>query len=327
MINKLSPYHVGTQPIRVLQHNIVKQFEDTNPEFIQLTLDTIIGKGLKMGIGYFVNEHPIDFAINGHPNQTPYVDENKKIHLHETFLSYVWCVAYGLIVLYDEAVAKPSQNLFYGEERNTIDAKAISKAQQVFDYGISLIKMFTPWDKENLPNPEYFHEYDEFYVGRVNSVLVYAVNFILCHEFIHVEQMHIDKVVAGNVSKTELLEFEKEADRQAIELILSGVTDERRASAFAGILVGVCCLLYFKNETLSRTHPDTDKRIDSFLTAINLEDDSPIWGIASLAYRLWDNQFTKSLNYPTQVENFKEMYESIKTLVEEENKQIRKRIK
>jgi hypothetical protein len=48
MINKLSRFHVGTQPIRVLQHNITKQFEDTTPEFIQLTLDTIVDKGLKL---------------------------------------------------------------------------------------------------------------------------------------------------------------------------------------------------------------------------------------------------------------------------------------
>ena len=327
MINKLSQYHEGTQPIRVLQHNIVKQFEDTTPDFIQLTLDTIIDKGLKMGIGYFINEFPIDYKINGHSSQTPYVDGAKKIHIHETFASYVWCIAYSLVVLYDEAVAKPSQNLFLGEERNKIDTHKIAKAQDVFNYGISLIKIFTPWDKENLPNPEYYHEDDEFYIIRVNSIFVYALNFILCHEFIHVEREHIDKLIVGTASSLDKLEFEKEADKKAIELILSGVSEERRISANAGILVGLCSLLYFKNETLSRTHPDTDKRIDNLPNYIKPNNDDPIWGIASLAYRLWDNQFTKSLSYPKQVEDFKEMYEWIKALVEEENKVSRSRIR
>lgn len=324
MINRLSIHHAGTQPIRVLQHNITKQFEDTTPEFIQLTLDTVINKGLKPGIGYFVNQEAITADVDGH-RQTPYVDGNKKIHIHETFCSYVWCICYGLIVLYDEAVAKPQQNAFLGEERNIIDLDRITKAQEVFNYGLSLITTFSTWDKENLPNPEYYREEDEFYIERVNALYVYAMNFILCHEFIHVEREHIDQLVNRTATTSNILDFEKEADKIAIELILGGVPDERKKTAIGGILAGLCCLLYFKNVTLNHTHPDTDKRIDNLLTVVNAENDDPIWGIAALAYKLWDNQFAKSFNYPSQVNDFKEMYLWIKAIVEEENRVARTR--
>lgn len=325
MIDNYRPSHAGSQPIRVLQHNIIKQFEDTTPEFIQLTIDTIIDKGLKRGIGYVINEHPIDFMVNGH-RQTPFVDGTKKIYIHETFASYVWCIAYSLVVLYDEAVAKPSQNLFLNEERNKIDPKRISDAQTLFDYGISLIRIFTKWDK-SLPNPESYKEEDRFYIERVNTVYIYALNFILCHEFIHVEREHIDRLLLGNITNLDSLEFEREADKKAIELILSGVSEEKRKSAIGGILIGLCCLLYFKSETLNQTHPDTDKRIDYFLKTINPKNDDSIWGIAALAYRLWDNQFSKAFNYPKQVNDFKEMYEWIKVIIEEENKAARQKIK
>jgi hypothetical protein len=90
--------------------------------------------------------------------------------------------------------------MYHGEEINKIDPYRITKAQQLFNYGISLIKIFTPWDKSTLPNPECYDEQDEFYVQRVNAVFVYAMNFILCHEFVHVEREHIDKLILGKAS-------------------------------------------------------------------------------------------------------------------------------
>lgn len=326
MINTYNTSHLGTQPIRVLQHNILAQFEKTTPEFLQLTLDTITSKGLKRGIGYFINEYPISHDVYGR-KQTPYVDTNKKIHIHETFTSYVWCISYSLVVLYDEAVAKPSQNMFYGAETNIIDHNKIKDAQKLFDYGISLIKVFTPWNKEELPNPEYYKEEDDFYVVRVNGIYVYAMNFILCHEFAHVESEHFERAAkVNNIEAKHILEFEKEADKKAIDYILAGVTDEKRKTAIGGILIGLCCLLFFKSDTLNQTHPDTDKRIDNFLDLVGPNNDDALWGIASLAYKLWDTQFTKLYTYPKQINDYKEMYEIIKQTVENENKVKREKL-
>ena len=71
--------------------------------------------------------------------------------MHKPFASYLWCVAYSLTVLYDEAVAKPAQNLYLSKALNEIDKKRISDAQAVFDYGISLIRAFSAWDNVSVP--------------------------------------------------------------------------------------------------------------------------------------------------------------------------------
>ncbi|MFN8271963.1 MAG: phage exclusion protein Lit family protein [Chitinophagaceae bacterium] len=322
-VNRLSPSHVGTQPIRVLQHNIIFHFENANSTFLKVMIDSIFEKGLKLGIGYYINEEPICFKIDGHI-QTPFVDSDKKIHIHETFASYVWCISYSLFVLYDEAVAKPSQNLFLNKEKNIIDYSRIEKTQELFNYGISLIKFFTVWDKDYLPNPEDYYKHDEFFVHRSNSIFVYAMTFILCHEYAHVEKEHIDKKINGKTSLADSIRFEKEADARAIELMLSGATNETQKSISAGILIGLCCLLFFKKETSNNSHPDTDERIHSFLITLDAKADDPIWGMAALAFKLWDNQFSKYYSWPKAVKDFKEMYLFIKNEVAMENKKMRK---
>jgi hypothetical protein len=59
MLNKLGPFHIGTQPIRVLQHNITWQFENTTPDFLSRTKKLIQTKGLNPGLQYHVNERSI----------------------------------------------------------------------------------------------------------------------------------------------------------------------------------------------------------------------------------------------------------------------------
>src|SRR5947209_485533 len=121
MENRFSTSHLGTQPIRVLQHNIASRFENTNPEFIELAKATIANQGLQNGLGYYINEFAIMDKVDGH-TQTPFVNLNqKKIYIHETFMSYVWCISYSLYVLFDEEIAKQSQNRFAGKRIHEID--------------------------------------------------------------------------------------------------------------------------------------------------------------------------------------------------------------
>jgi hypothetical protein len=312
MINRYVPLHAGTQPIRVLQFNIPAQFENTNPDFISLTLDTVATKGLQLGIAYVMNEDAILAKVNGHL-QTPFVDGKGKIHVHESFLSYVWCVSFSLWVLYDEAVAKPSQNKFLGYEKNIINNNLIEQTQQLFDYGLSIIRSFSKWNRSELPNPELYPDEMEFYVGRANGIFVNAVNFILCHEFAHVEREHITQIKMGSNTHSHILMFEKEADKRAIELMLDGATEQNRYTRQLGILVGLCCLLFFKKETTGApTHPDVDDRIHGYLTALNLDSESPLWGVAAMAIRLWDRKFSVDLQYPATIADFKEMYQSLR---------------
>jgi hypothetical protein len=58
-INRLSIFHEGTQPVRVLQHNMVAAFENTNRDFLSLTLDIMQRNGLKPGIGYQIENESV----------------------------------------------------------------------------------------------------------------------------------------------------------------------------------------------------------------------------------------------------------------------------
>ena len=182
----------------------------------------------------------------------------------------------------------------------------------MFKYGLSLIKGFSDWDKAQLPNPENHDVNETFYVERANGIFVFAINFILCHEFAHVEKEHIDKLKVGQVLKSHIMDFEKEADDRAIELMLLGVNDETKKSIHVGILVGLCSMLFFRKETNSDSHPDTDDRIHTFLMKVNPPPEDALWGIATLSFKLWDNQFSKNFNWPKKVHDMKELYEHIR---------------
>lgn len=316
-INRLSSSHAGNQPIRVLQHNVTFQFETTNPTFIELSKTVIKEKGLQAGIGYHINDRAILEKVEGH-RQTPYVNEKGKIYVHETFLSYVWCVCYSMLVLYEEAIAKTSQNQVSKTLLHEIDTEKIEKAQDLFDYAKSLIVSFSPWDKDTLPNPEEYSTDDVFYIERANGLFIYAMNFILCHEFAHIELDHIEKRKKGQNSQSDILKFEKEADSRAMELVLSGSTDKTKLSSEIGVLMGLCSMLFFKQKSETTTHPATDDRMHKLIEKVNAVDSDPHWGIAALAFKLWDNQFMKNFNWPKEVHDLKELYDQMREEIKKE---------
>lgn len=316
-INKLSSSHAGNQPIRVLQHNVTFQFETTNPTFVELTKTVIKNKGLKAGIGYYINDKAILEKVDGH-YQTPFVDEHGKIHVHETFLSYVWCVCYSMLVLYEEAIAKVSQNQVSKTLLHEIDVKKIDKAQELFDYAKSLIAYYSVWDKTNLPNPEEYTADDVFFIERANGLFIYSMNFILCHEFAHIELDHLAKRKQGQNTTSDILKFEKEADLRSMDLVLNGVTDKTKLSAEIGVLMGLCSMLFFKQKSETTTHPAIDDRIHKLIEKVNASNADPHWGIAVLAFKLWDNQFMKNFNWPKEVHDLKELYVSIRKEIQSE---------
>ena len=180
--NIRTPSQEGIQPIRVLQHNITYNFENTNPGFLKLSQELVAKNGLNPGIDYCIIEEPI---------KTPFVNENKIISIHETFLSYLWINCYSLMVLYDEAVVKPMQNSQLHCNKNIINTDFIKLTEELFQYGKSLIRIYTQWDKNKYPNPEEYSDEEEFYIKKANGIFVYATNFILCHELAHVEKRTI----------------------------------------------------------------------------------------------------------------------------------------
>lgn len=317
-INRLSASHKGSQPIRVLQHNITYQFETTNPTFTELSKTIIKDKGLQPGIAYHINNSAILDKVDGQA-QTPFVNGKGKITVHETFLSYVWCICYSMLVLYEEAIAKTSQNQVSKTLIYEIDNQKIEKAQELFDYAKTLITSYSEWDKNELPNPEIYSQDDVFFIERANGLFVYAMNFILCHEFAHIEKDHLEQLKQGKNSESHILSFEKEAYERAMTLVLSGANENTKLSAEIGVLVGLCSMLFFKQKSVTTTHPATDDRIHSLIEKAKPSNADAHWGIASLAFKLWDNQFMKNFNWPTEVHDLKELYELIREEIKKEN--------
>lgn len=290
----------GTQPVRVLQNFITAKFENTNASFFESTQKAINDLGLDPGIAFHLNKFPIIQKVDGHI-QTPYV-KNNKIHLHETFLSYVWCICYSLISMYDLVDD-------FNKGSTSKDTK-ITEAINVFNYGVYLIKDFIEWDKEELPNPELYPPENKVTIDRTNIIFLYAINFILCHEFAHIEYKHTHSEP----------EIEKEADRRAIELMLQGRNSKTKGELNGGMLAGLCCLLFFSESTIShgKSHPDVDDRINDLLELLDPDPTDFIWGLAYLAYRFWDYKFSKSYPWPDHYNSPKELYKHFYMLLQEE---------
>src|SRR5690554_3011573 len=92
--------HHGTQPVRVLKHNLTHRLVDRNEALIrQLHSDFRLAKN----ISYHIGELPLVHR------QTPFIDENGLINIHETYLSYIWAVSFCMFVIYEEGIAIPDQ--------------------------------------------------------------------------------------------------------------------------------------------------------------------------------------------------------------------------
>lgn len=306
MINKLATSHTGQMPIRVLQHNLIYAFENMNPDFIELTRKVIAELNLDPGIEYGMNREPV---------KSPRVIFGK-IFIDESFLSYVWCVSFSLTVLYQEVIVKKSKNDYFRNEVEISDTDLVKKAYKLWEYAILLLDRYVKWDI-NLPNPESYDEHYEQLIPKINGLYITAMKFVLAHEFSHIELKHNERLDNNLDQNEQSVIFEREADDRAIKLVLDGRNNENRVTVNMGILLGLCSLLFFNSITKGETYPDTDERIDAVIKVIHPKDSQdPMWGIATLAYRLWDRQYNKGLIWQERLESPMELYYSIKHQVE-----------
>jgi hypothetical protein len=296
--------HKGTQPIRVLSENIILWFENTYPTFLEDLRNEVTYNGLKKGIKYLVGENPI--------REIAYVDNKKTINIEETFLSYLWIVGYSIFVLYDEVVSKPV--VIRNWKFTPKVQRYISDTERLFSYGLSLIKDFSMWDIENLPNPEYYDKADNEYIEKINGVFLSAINFILVHEFAHVTLGHVDLdkeyLQRGKtLSRQELIDHELAADNYSIESLLQSEYDKTNSHVIkAGILTGLTSLIFFDNTMKGETHPDPDNRIKIALESMNLEPTDNLWGVACMGFKQWSRHYGIDLNWPKVVTDYRELF-------------------
>jgi hypothetical protein len=304
MIDTLADSHEGLMPIRVLQHNLIYEFENMSPSFLELSKKVVNELGLSTEIIYSCEE------ISA---RSPFVVFGK-ISLHESFLSYVWCNCYSLSILYSEVIVKKSVNDFFGQEVAIIDKAKAIKAYRLWEYAISLVSSFSVWDT-NTPNPEKYDVNDEEDVLRINSLYLTAMKFVIAHEFAHIELQHSIRTEAGIESEEVSRRFEIEADARAVELLLQGQNNENIDTIRIGLLLGLCSLLFFSSVAKGKGYPDMDDRIDAILDKFQITSQDAMWGIATLAYKLWDVHYKKNLVWTNGLESPKDLYESIKAQI------------
>ncbi|WP_313375635.1 phage exclusion protein Lit family protein [Chishuiella sp.] len=292
--------HTGIQPIRVLKHNLTTRLVERNENYIkQLHSDFKLDKNIK----YHIAELPLV------KRQCPYIDENGLINIHETYLSYIWIISYYFFVLHEELLVIPEQEKRGIPKRKNQNLNLYYEAEELFNYAKSLIVVYSDWDKENYPNPEYFDENTEqgWYILRTNDLFVEVLNFILYHEAAHAEFEHIKKIKENSLSEEEIKELELEADTRAIELILSN--NRSRNSSGLSIIIGIASILFFSNNLNGgKKHPNINIRLNNAIKIFNPEDENPIWSILVLFLKIWDKQFNLGIKEERTYNDYKELY-------------------
>lgn len=297
--------HKGSQPVRVLYENTEHWFKNVYPEFKSSELQEAIEKfGLHEDLNIIEREEKIASPA--------FVGTFKIISIQETFLSYLWSLTYSLIFIYDKTIHEPRTI-----ENHVITPKVIeqaNKARKLFDYGLSLLDTFNPWDKENLPNPEYYDEVYDDYIGKANGAYLHAVNFILVHELGHVALGHIDKDIESDekgieISNVTKLQDEIDADNYSFERMLRFSTHlTNNYTVSVGIIAALCSFIFFSTNMKGGDHPDPDRRLQSALEKLNLEEEDNLWGLSCLAFKLWAMKNKIELDWPQTIETYKELF-------------------
>lgn len=193
--------HPGSQPIRVLCQNVINSFENVYLEFKLEVKDFYKNFKLEEGIPYIIGPYELSSQTE---DVTPFVTEldngNKVIYLSETFFSYLWCVTYALCCYFHEYMYIPSREHTYSK----MNINVLTKASMLLEYPHSLIAKYTPWKKNDLPNPEIFSNEEKFFIGMANHGFAKATTFVLCHEVSHAIKGHLDVSDTRSVLEQEI---------------------------------------------------------------------------------------------------------------------------
>lgn len=292
--------HNGIQPIRVLKHNLTHRLVDRNTELIN---ELQLNFKLQSHIKYHIAELPlIEY-------QTPFIESNGHINIHESFLSYIWTITFSMFVMHEEGIVIPDylkRGLKPPKQQNT---EILDLAKELFDYSKSLIRVYSKWDKNYFPNPEYFDENTDegYYILRTNDLFVEVLNFILYHEIAHAEYEHLNNIQLNGLSNDEIKKLEIEADTRAIDLML--INCRNTNATVIAITIGLASMLFSRNDLYGGSqHPNVDDRIENFLQKVDLADDSSVWTFLVLFLKLWEQQFSLNFKQKNEYDTYKELY-------------------
>jgi len=290
------PFFQGKQPVKVLERE--------HRLFLNEMLSNLKLNSYSTSIKY----DRVEDKLKG-----PFADINKDISIQETFQSFLWIWNYCLIVMYDEAIAKPRLKLPY-------DKSKVETAFKLLDYGYSLFTTYKKWDL-TLPNPQEYTLDDADYITKANAAYLFSLSKIILHEIGHIDLGHIDKLIqarAGTytITNDERKQFEYEADDFAIQRLGKGFTNPQyKRTIEYGLISGFSAIIIIQNKLRAGVYPDADERLKIGIESLNLHEEDNYWGIACLAMKLWSNRNTVDLNWALEYETYKELfYETLKTI-------------
>jgi len=282
--------HPGNMPIRVLAYNILNKFEleglKTFPNFKEAIDKGLVSPGLK----YHIEKETL---------KSPFARcETKQINIQEVFLSFMWSFSYSLFIIVEkgiqERVTKPE---WKGEI--IFDTDLLIKANQLLSWALTLNVFYSDWDLD-LPNPERPNSKDEqFYAEKLNGLYENATCYVLFHEFAHLSLDHCEfaKTVRGknisNLTAEEISKFkqlEAQADEFAFNALVNGSENEQeKFYKGVAIILAHCAMLFMvHNPKVIKQikHPDTDIRLETSITNLNLKDplnEDYIWTVGCFA--------------------------------------------
>lgn len=291
----------GTQPVKVLENNVLHCFEQTNKDFLKQLTDDVDNLDLKAGIKYINEESKLSTIA--------YINSNKQIHIQETFLSYIWCLSYCFVTIFDKHILLPRRNKYIDTNKSELEGKF-----EFLKYGLSLINGFSEWDIEKFPNPQKYLKEEKLYIEKTNSVFLHAVNFVLCHEYSHFALGHVDKSIELMIEGKEITPEQNKtdeicADYKAIQLLLTHPNTKKiKKNIEYGIVVGVSTLVFLDKIGLKDNYPDPEIRLKNALEQLNLKDEDLHWGLASLALKIWTDRQNVTLSLPPIVDTYKDCF-------------------
>ncbi len=263
--------------------------------------------GASSQIGYNVSFD----AVHG-----PYIDATGKIHLDETFLSYLWSICYSSFVVFDEVFARPQlEENFQRTEQQKI---LIAEAEQLFAYGLGLQSEYSDWPINELPNPEKWSEAENHYVEKTSAAFLQAVVFVMLHEFGHFYLGHLEhdaqlRVQQLSLTALESKQQEQDADNFATQTMMSGVDWQiNHATITCGIVVGLGAILFLHNSLDGGAeHPDPQHRLYKALILMDLAPNDILWAFGAVILVQWSFYNNKPIpgnhTYNTYRENFELM--------------------
>lgn len=294
-----SKNHPGTQPVRVLQHNIASRFYNLHPKSIppeKLVSEYKINPGINVTIG----ELPMFYDEENH---TPFITQDNSIYLGETFLSYLWILSYAHYKYFNETIRKPSaKNEIFDVNNVPKDImKDFETACKMFDYAMNLKKNYTQWNPD-WPNPECYDQDIEEDIIKTNGIFTAAISAILFHELGH--------AVHGHTDRKTTKEDELEADVFCFNTIKEKIDETGDIlNLSAGVLVGYGALYLLNQSVNSNTHPDSDYRIQKFFEIVDVGINNELKALSCYTFQLGNLHYRREIVIPDSIENYDQLFE------------------